>query len=272
MSVNSKIKISDFYFMVPFILIIIVWFALSYFKIINPILISNPYEVLQTIIKLFEKKTTGGQSYLLTNISASYYRLILSFCIASVIGVTFGILMGTSGKISWFFNPILTLFMPIPGIAWAPIFMIWIGFGDITIIAVSALAAVFPIIYNTSAGVSHIDKEYVWAAQSMGAKNSDLFLKVYLPFSSVDIFTGLKLGLARCWRTVIAVEMIAATMWGLGFMIFDAREYLLPSVIYAGIVITAITFYIIENFVIRWFEERTIVRWGMINKGGFDGY
>lgn len=268
MAKYSGISISDYYFLVPLILIIVVWTVASSLHIVNPVLISNPLEVAQTIMELLNKQTTDGHSVLLTHIYASYYRLVVSFLIAACAGVFLGILMGTNRVVNWFFDPVLTLLMPIPGIAWAPIFMIWIGFGDATIITVSALAAFFPIVYNTSAGVQNIAKEYVWAARSMGAGKKCLFWKIYLPFSSVHIYTGLKLGLARGWRTIIAVEMLAAAAWGLGFMIFNAREYLLPSVIYAGIAITAVTFYLLEYFVIRWFEEKTIVRWGMANMEG----
>jgi ABC-type nitrate/sulfonate/bicarbonate transport system permease component len=262
-----EFRISDLYFLVPFILILVIWTLVSTLGIVNPVLISNPVEVFRTITELMGGQTPNGHSVLLTQMYASYYRLVVSFLIAACVGICFGILMGTSRIVNWFFDPVLTLLMPIPGIAWAPIFMIWIGFGDNTIITVSALAAFFPIVYNTSAGVRHINMEYVWAARSMGAGRLSLFRSVYIPFSSVHIYTGLKLGLARGWRTVIAVEMLAATMWGLGFMIFDAREYLLPSVIYAGIVITAVTFYMLEHFVIRWCEERTIIRWGMLDAG-----
>lgn len=263
----SEIKISDLLFLVPFILIIIIWTLLSALGIVNPILISNPYEVFQQLIAMLFQQTADGHSLLLTQIYYSYYRLFVSFGIASCVGVAFGILMGMSRLLNWFFDPILTLLMPIPGIAWAPVFMVWMGFGDIVIISVAAFAAFFPVVYNVSAGVRHIKKEYVWAAQSMGAKKRTLFWKIYLPFASPYIYTGLKLGLARGWKTVIAVEMIAASMWGLGFMIYTARDFFNYSVIYAGIVITAISFYLLEQVVIRWFEDRTIARWGMLRTG-----
>jgi len=153
--------------------------------------------------------------------------------------------------------------MPIPGIAWAPIFMIWLGFGDPTIITVGALAAFFPIVYNTAAGVRSVKKEMIWAAQSMGADEKTIFFKVLLPSSAAFIFTGFKLGLARGWRTIIAVEMIAASLWGLGFMIFDARDYLQPSIIYGGIIVLAALYFFIESL-IKLIEQKTIEKWGMV--------
>mgnify|MGYP005633977321 CR=1 FL=1 len=157
----------------------------------------------------------------------------------------------------------MALTIPIPGIAWVPIIMLWLGFGDLTIITVGIIAAFFPILYNTLAGVKHVKKEMIWSARCMGADRKTIFLKIILPSSAPFILTGLKLGLARGWRTIIAVEMIAASLWGLGFMIFDARDYLQPSIIYGGIIILGCIYLLLEKL-INFAESATIKKWGMI--------
>jgi ABC-type nitrate/sulfonate/bicarbonate transport system permease component len=73
--------------------------------------------------------------------------------------------------------------------------------------------------------------------------------------------------LARGWRTIIAVEMMAASLLGLGYMIFSARDYLRPSIIYGGIIVLAVTYFLIEN-VIKWIERRTVEKWGMAQSSG----
>ena len=78
--------------------------------------------------------------------------------------------------------------------------------------------------------------------------------------------TGLKLGLARCWRTIIAVEFIAATNFGLGYMIWDAYEYLDVTTVYGGIILLGVIFYTIEKTVVRELEKRTIEKWGVVSK------
>jgi len=254
---------SIFYFFISIAIILAVWEAVSRLEILNPSLISRPSEVFTVLWKLLLKTSPSGAPILLAHIYVSLYRLLYSYVIAMAIGIGLGILIGKNDKVYWFFEPLITLALPIPGIAWAPIFMVWLGFGDPTIITVGALAAFFPIVYNASAGVRSVKKEFIWAAQSMGANEKTIFLKVLLPASLGYIFTGIKLGLARSWRTIIAVEMIAASLWGLGFMIFDARDYLQPSVIYAGIVALAFIYFLIEN-VIKLIEKRTIEKWGMV--------
>ncbi|RLG90010.1 ABC transporter permease [Candidatus Bathyarchaeota archaeon] len=246
-----------------FMSLLLLWEAISFFGILNPSLISRPSEIFLDMWKLFLKRSPAAQSVLLVHIYSSLYRLFLAFSLAAGVGISLGILMGYSQRIRWFLEPLITLAMPVPGIAWAPIFMIWFGFGDPTIISVGALAAFFPIVYNTTTGVRSIEKEFIWAARSMGADRKTIFFKVLLPSSAPYIFTGFKLGLARGWRTIIAVEMIAASLWGLGFMIFDARDYLRPSIIYGGIIILAVVYLFIEGLV-KLVERRTIAKWGMV--------
>ncbi len=264
----NKVHPSDFYFLLPLILIVVLWTALGKYGIINPVLISSPWAVLRTISDLAATAGPNGYSLLLSHIYYSLNRLIIAFIGATTIGCFIGIIMGTKRLAYKLFDPVITLMMPIPGIAWAPIFMVWFGIGNNSILAAATLAAFFPIVYNVAAGARTINQEYIWAAQTMGAKNSTLFFKVYIPSIAAYLFTGLKLGLARGWKTVIAVEMIAASMWGLGFMIFDAREFLHPSVIYAGIIVLALIYYFIEHVVIKYIEKHTIEKWGMLRNGG----
>ncbi|NIP67009.1 ABC transporter permease subunit, partial [Candidatus Bathyarchaeota archaeon] len=164
-----------------------------------------------------------------------------------------------------FFDPLITVAMPIPGIAWAPIFILHpnLGFSDYTIVAVGALAGFFPVLYNTAAGVRSVERKLVWSARSMGASRRTVFQKIYLPSSAPHLFTGLKLGLARAWRTMIAVELIAGSLSGLGYMIFEARENTQPYKIYGGIVILAIIYFLFE-LIIRWLEKNSIQKWGMV--------
>jgi len=255
---------SIIYFFVPILLFLLGWELVSGTKLVNPALISSPSEIFQILYELFKP---GARSFLghsiLLDISQSLYRLASAFSIATVCGLGLGMLMGRNKYVHRFFDPLITMAMPIPGIAWAPIFMLWLGFGDPTIITVGALAAFFPIVYNTAAGVRSVKEKLVWSALSMGANDKTVFLKVLLPSSAAHIFTGFKLALARGWTAIISVEMIAATLLGLGYMIFTARDYLRPSIIYSGIMILAAVFYLIDK-IVRWFEKHTIEKWGMV--------
>ena len=134
--------------------------------------------------------------------------------------------MGLSNPLFHFFNPLILVLMSIPGIALAPLFIIWLGFGDPTIITLGALSTFFPVVYSTTTGVRSVDKQMVRAAQIMGATPLQVITSVYIPWSAAFVFNGVKLGLARGWMTVIAVEFVAASNYGLGYMIWYATEQL----------------------------------------------
>ena len=86
--------------------------------------------------------------------------------------------------------------------------------------------SMFPVIFNSWTGVKAVKEIWVRSAQAMGADNRRLFRHVILPGALPYILTGLRLGLAQAWRILVAVEMLAAVPWGLGWLIFGAREFL----------------------------------------------
>jgi ABC-type nitrate/sulfonate/bicarbonate transport system permease component len=98
----------------------------------------------------------------------------------------------------------------------------------------------------------------------MGADRARLFRLVILPGALPYILTGLRLGLAQAWRILVGVEMLAAVPWGLGWLIFGAREFLATDVMLAGIVVIAVIGLALEKLVFRRLEEFTVVRWGMM--------
>lgn len=254
---------SILFFVVPVGLLLLGWEILSRLSVIDPVLFSSPSEIFRSLYKLFQMKSPTGQSLLLVHIYSSLRRLLIAFTVAVASGLGLGLLMGWRNNIYRFLDPIITVAMPVPGLAWAPIFVLWLGFGELPIIAVGALATFFPIVYNMTSGVRSVSKKLIWLSKSMGANEKTIFLKVFVPWSTPYLFTGLKLGLARGWRTIIAIELIAGALSGLGFMIFDAREYGHSYTIYGGIMILAGIYFLIEN-VIKWAEKHSIQKWGMV--------
>ena len=251
------------YPIIPLLGFFLCWEIAARFDLINTGLFPSPVTILHDLKELFYQEASG-HSVLLTHLAITLKRLFYASIEGTLVGFIVGICIGLSSRFYRFCDPIITVIMPIPGIAMAPLFIVWLGFGDATIITAGAVAAFFPIAHNTSIGVRSIDRQLVRAAQIMGANRISVLCQVYIPWSGVYLFTGIKLGLARCWRTVIAVEFIAAANWGLGYMIWDAAEYLNASVVYGGIILLAITFTVIERGLISFLEHATIVKWGMI--------
>ena len=144
---------------------------------------------------------------------------------------------------------------PIPGIAWAPLFLLWFGLGNQPAMLLVAFVSAFPIIFNTWTGVKAVKEIWVRSAQAMGADDRRLFVKVILPGALPYILTGLRLGLAQAWRTLVGVEMLAAVPWGLGWMIFGAREFLNTDVMLAGVVVIGVLGLALEKLVFQKLEQ-----------------
>ena len=191
-------------------------------------------------------------------------RLLAGFGLAAVIGVSIGIAMGRSRLAEDIFLPLVSICAPIPGLAYAPLFLLWFGLGNFASILLVAFVSMFPVILNTWTGVKAVKEIWVRSAQAMGADNKKLFRHVILPGALPFIFTGWRLGLAQAWRILVAVEMLAAVPWGLGWLIFGAREFLNTDVMMAGIAVIAVIGLALEKLVFEKLENYTVVRWGMM--------
>ncbi len=161
-------------------------------------------------------------------------------------------------------KPTVSLLMPIPSLAWVPLFILWFGLGNAATISLVVYAATFPVIFNTWSGVRSINQLWVRAAQAMGADGGALFRKVVLPGALPFILTGVRQAFARAWIAVVGGEMIAATTWGLGFVIFDSREFLRTDVMMGALGVIGILGLVFERLVFGALEQRTVGRWGML--------
>lgn len=229
---------------------------------INSTLFSSPSGIWSALERLHTQDP--DQSLLWNHVWVTIKRLILATVLGTLVGGIVGGAMGLNRTVYRSLDPLITVIMPIPGIAMAPLFIVWLGFGDTTIITVGAIATFFPVAYNAAAGVRTVDDQLVRAARIMGASGPRTVLNVHLPWSLAYLLLGLKLGFARCWRTVVAVELIAATNWGLGYMIWDAAEYLQSPTVYGGIVLMIAVYYVLDHLLIGQLEKNTIKKWGML--------
>jgi len=191
-------------------------------------------------------------------------RLAAGFAIAALAGIAIGIAMGRSRRAEDLLLPLVSIGAPIPGLAYAPLFLLWFGLGDTGSIVLVAFVAAFPIIQNSWTGVKAVKEIWIRAAQTMGADGRRLFRHVIVPGALPYILTGLRLGLAQAWRILVAVEMLAAVQWGLGWLIFGAREFLNTDAMLAGIAVIGAIGLALEKLVFQPIERYTVVRWGMM--------
>ncbi len=243
----------------PFVVVGAVWEAVAHLGLFP----AQFFPPLETIAATFVRLTLSG--VLPHHALDTLIRLCAGFALAALAGVAIGILMGRSRRAEDILLPLVSIGAPIPGLAYAPLFLLWFGPGNVSAVVLVAFVSAFPIIYNCWTGVKAVKDIWLRSAQAMGADDRRLFRHVILPGALPYILTGLRLGLAQAWRILVAVEMLAAVPWGLGWLIFGAQEFLNTDVMLTGIAVIAVIGLALEKLVFAPLEEFTVVRWGMMS-------
>jgi NitT/TauT family transport system permease protein len=242
----------------PFIVVFGLWEIVARAGVFPPKLFPSLVTVAQTFVEL----TISG--ILPHHVFDTVLRLLAGFFLAAVFGVGLGILMGRSRRIEDIALPLVSIMAPIPGLAYAPLFLLWFGLGNKSAVLLVAFVSSFAVIFNTWTGVKAVKEIWVRSALAMGANDRRLFVKVIVPGALPCILTGLRLGLAQAWRILVGIEMLAAVPWGLGWMIFGAREFLNTDVMLAGVVVIGVIGLALEKLVFQRIEQYTVMRWGMM--------
>jgi NitT/TauT family transport system permease protein len=192
------------------------------------------------------------------------YRVLFGLALALAVGLPLGILMGRIRAVENFCLPLASALMPIPSLAWVPVFILWFGLGNTVAILVVFYAALFPILLNAWSGVRAVNPLWLRAAGAMGADEAALFWKVIVPGASPFIITGVRQAFLRAWIAVVGAEMLAASDWGLGWVIFDAKEFLNADLMLASLAVIGCIGFLFERLVFGSIERATVMRWGMV--------
>jgi NitT/TauT family transport system permease protein len=242
----------------PFVVVGGIWEIVAHLGFFHPRL----FPTLEQVALAFVRLTANG--ILPHHAIATLIRLLAGFALAAVVGLAIGIAMGRWRRVEDSLLPLVSILAPIPGLAYTPLFLLWFGLGDIPAVLLVAFVSMFAIIFNTWTGVKAVKEIWLRAAQAMGADSRRMFRHVILPASLPYILTGLRLGLAQAWRALVGVEMLAAVPWGMGWLIFGAREFLNTDVMLAGVAVIGVIGLALEKLVFQRIEDYTVVRWGMM--------
>ncbi len=242
--------------------LLVLWELAARLGWINAFLFPAPSNIAATIWT--QSGPDGNPPYAMPmHVLRSMIRLLAGIALAVVIGTVLGVLIGMTRWARTLFQPLISIFMPVPTLAWTPVLLLLTGIDDRTTIIVVFIAAVFEVIYTIVAGIEMMNVKLFWVARSMGASRLQIFLRVIIPAIFPYLITGMRLGTGYAWRALIAAEMLAASSLGLGFMIYDASEYMSTNVIYAGIILIAVLGYLLENVLIGRLEASTTEKWGI---------
>jgi NitT/TauT family transport system permease protein len=159
-----------------------------------------------------------------------------------------------------------SMFNPLPSIALLPIALIWFGLGDNSIIFVLIHAVLWSAALNTYAGFRGISPTLKMVGQNYGLSTPSYIMQILVPAAFPNILTGMKVGWAFAWRTLIAAELVfgvSSGSGGLGWYIFENKNQLLIANVFAGLLTVILLGLVVENLIFRSIENVTVRRWGM---------
>jgi ABC-type nitrate/sulfonate/bicarbonate transport system permease component len=224
------------------------WFWLTTFGQVSPILLPNPLAVLHELIQVITTGEFVGD--LLTTLS----ELAVAFTISMVVGTVIGYLISRSPYLIEVFEPLLAGIYSIPIILFLPLYSLLFGLGEASKIALGATISFFPIVLNTIAGFGHVDKIFIVSARSMGASNYQLFRRVLLPAAFPIILTGLRMGFTLALLAILGSEVLAS-LAGLGHRIAELDEKMDRAHMFAYITFAVIIAAFL-NTVVSWLETK----------------
>jgi ABC-type nitrate/sulfonate/bicarbonate transport system permease component len=247
--------------------ILLVWQIGFMLADLNPKIFPPPSTIFLTLLRLMTPTPGGGPPPILGHLASSLKNISLAMVIAIIVGPSIGMAMGTSRIVHGALSPIVNALLPIPPYAYIPIILLWFGHGSTTIVTATALAAMLPLIYTTSAGTRAIDKRQVFVLRSLGANRFQVLARVVVPAALAAIVSGLRQSFGQGWRTLIGGEFIAAAGSGIGYLMFNARDFLAVDVMFACVLILSLFGMLCIYGLVGSIENLTLRKWGLLTEG-----
>jgi NitT/TauT family transport system permease protein len=246
----------------PVLVVALAWQLFAVSDIVPRVLTPTIQDIVMAMVRL------DKQGILWVHVGSTLARMLGGFLIAAVVGSALGMSMAYWKWSERFFAPILSLLMPVPSLAWVPLFILWFGLGNLPTVLLVAFVSAMPIASNVWMGVRSANPVWLRAATSMNARGLFLFWKVISPAAMPSVLSGLRIGIAQAWRAVVAGEFVANTQVGLCWLIFNSIAFLQSDIMFAGIFIIGLIGFLMERVVIQRIERYTVVKWGMVQETG----
>ncbi len=235
--------------------LVLLWWLATQRGWVPPLFLPAPGAVLRAFGDAWQGHIQGGEP-LWKHLQWSAIRVFGAFALAVVTAVPVGIAMGVSRVARGLFDPPIEFYRPLPPLAYLPLIVIWFGIDETSKILLIYLACFAPIALAAKAGVRSASVEQINAALSLGAGRWQLVWHVIVPAALPEIMVGLRIAIGFGWTTLVAAEMVAATV-GLGQMVLNASNFLRTDVVVMGILVIGLVAWAFDWWM-RWLEQRFV--------------
>ncbi len=171
--------------------------------------------------------------------ATSLRRVLIGFAAGAAIGVTLGAGMSASRVVRHAIDPVIEVLRPLPPLAFIPLFIIWLGIGEMPKEVLIMIGVIPVMAVTTVAALDEVPEDLRLCARTLGASSRYTMLRVQIRSALPGILTGMRISMAGAWTSIVAAELIAATS-GLGYLIMQAGDYLNTALVFSGIITIAI--------------------------------
>jgi NitT/TauT family transport system permease protein len=231
-----------------FAFFLILWSILTYGRIVDPLFLPSPGRVFQAGVDLF------SELGFTTDILNSVCRVMMGFVIAAVLGVPIGLIMGTFKAAEALTEPVVGFVRYMPASAFIPLFILWLGIGDIEKVAIIFVGSFFQLVLMVAVVAKNVHQEMLETAYTLGVKRFQVIRKVLLPASLPGIVDTLRIIVGWAWTYIIVAELVASAS-GIGYMIISSQRMLRTGNIIFGI-LTIGMLGLLTDFFFKWLYNR----------------
>jgi NitT/TauT family transport system permease protein len=226
----------------------------------NPLLFPT---LTETLTALWEAVARGP---LIERTLTSIQVLLMGYGIGLALAAVFTTLAVSTRVGTDLLSTLTSMFNPLPAIALLPLALLWFGLGYKSLVFVIIHSVLWAVALNTHSGFTSVSPTLRMAGQNIGLRGLSYVAFLLVPAAFPSILTGLKIGWAFAWRTLIAAELVfgvSSRSGGLGWFIFENRNQLETASVFAGLFTVIIIGLVVESVIFRGIENATVRRWGM---------
>ena len=209
------------------------WEAVCRSGLVSPLFLPAPTDIARALFEM----AAGGE--IGESLAASLSRILLGFAAGAVLGLAVGLVAGTSALADRVAMPLVNALYPIPKIALLPLFVLWLGIGELSKVTIIAMGVFFPIAMNTYSGVKNVDPLLIKVAVSFRAGWLYTMRCVVLPYALPMIFAGFRIAAGTALLLLVAAEMIAAEK-GIGALILHYGDLMITDRLMAGVIVLSL--------------------------------
>ena len=235
---------------VSILCLLAIWELICQSGVISSLFLPAPTAIISALLQMIADGEIG------VSLAASLYRILAGFFIGSLIGLAVGLVTGTSALMDKIGTPIVNAIYPIPKIALLPLFILWLGIGELSKVTIIALGVFFPVAMNTYSGVKNVDTLLLKVAASFNASWWMTMKSVVLPNALPMIFAGLRLAAGTSLLLLVAAEMIAAQV-GIGALILHYGDLMITDRLMAGVIVLSLLG-LVFNLILQFLERKAI--------------